>query len=216
MRLSPPAPALALLLAIPLAAQEAPAPEAPPAETPAPAAEPPAAASRAEPAPAKARPAPRATPPAGSATSTTATPTPRPPAAVPLNERTAVLGVLDKRLGTTAEFTLKPGERFRFGRLSGILRSCERTQPHERPQSGAFVQVAETPTPRQGQPAPQPRLVFSGWIFAESPSLNPFQHPVYDVWLKSCTMRFPDAPPIPKAPAGKKGAKPRPAAKTEG
>jgi hypothetical protein len=124
--------------------------------------------------------------------------------------------VLDKRLGTTAEFTLKPGERFRFGRLAGILRSCERTQPHELPQSGAFVQVAETAAARQGQPAPQPRLVFSGWIFAESPSLNPFQHPVYDVWLKSCTMRFPDGPPIPKAPGGKKGAKPKPAAATEG
>jgi hypothetical protein len=121
------------------------------------------------------------------------------PAETPLDERTAVLGALDKRQGTTAEFTLKPGERFAFGRLQGILRSCERTQPHELPQSGAFVQLSETPAPRQGQPAAAPRLIFSGWLFAESPSLNPMRHPVYDVWLKSCTMRFPDGPPIPRA-----------------
>lgn len=137
-----------------------------------------------------------------------------PPTAVPARPRAndagsdpvAVLGALDKRLGTTAEFSLKPGERFSFGRLSGILRSCERTQPFERPQSAAFVQVVEQPPERVGQPAAAPATRFSGWLFAESPSLNPFMHPVYDVWLKSCTMRFPDGPKAPaasRAPTGK-------------
>jgi hypothetical protein len=119
-------------------------------------------------------------------------------------ERTAVIAVLDKRLGTTAAFTLKPGERFAFGRISGVLRTCERTQPFERTQSAAFVQVAEQLPAAQNQPAPKPKLVFSGWLFAESPSLNPFVHPVYDVWLKSCTMRFPDGPKPPSTSAGKK------------
>lgn len=116
-------------------------------------------------------------------------------------DRVAVLGALDKRLGTTAEFRLRPGERFRFGRLEGIYHSCERTQPHEPPQSGAFVQLMETPPARRGEPAGRPVRVFSGWLFAESPSLNPFVHPVYDVWLKSCTMRFPEGP----APARRSG-----------
>jgi hypothetical protein len=118
--------------------------------------------------------------------------------------REAVIGVLDKRLGRTEFFTLKPGERFRFGDLSGVLRTCERTAPWERPtQSGAFVQVAETPRQiRRGDRAAQPRMIFSGWLFAESPSLNPMRHPVYDVWLKSCAMRFPDTPPPATAAAG--------------
>lgn len=124
-------------------------------------------------------------------------------------ERTALIAVLDKRLGTTADFTLKPGERFAFGRISGVLRTCERTQPFERTQSAAFIQVAEQPPAAQNQPAPPPKLLFSGWLFAESPSLNPFVHPVYDVWLKSCTMRFPDGPRPPSTSAGKK--KPSPA-----
>ena len=169
------APLAALLLAAPLSAQ--PAKEAP-------------APKQAVPAP-KAAPAPTA--------ATTAAPAPR--RATAPGERTAVIGVLDKRLGTTGEFTLKPGERFSFGRISGILRTCERTQPHERPQSGAFVQVVERPLTLQGQPQAPLKTVFSGWLFAESPSLNPFVHPVYDVWLKSCTMRFPDGP----GPAGNAG-----------
>ena len=125
--------------------------------------------------------------------------------AAPGSERTAVLAALDKRLGTTAEFTLKPGERFTFGRLSGVLRNCERTQPFERKQSAAFVQLVETPATPQGRPATKPVLIFSGWLFAESPSLNPVVHPVYDVWLKSCTMRFPDGPSVPSSSGGRKG-----------
>lgn len=121
---------------------------------------------------------------------------------------TAVIAALDKRLGTTAEFTLTPGERFTFGRLSGVMQSCERTQPFERKQSAAFVQVVEQPTALQGQAKPAVRTVFSGWLFAESPSLNPFVHPVYDVWLKSCTMRFPDGPKPPKAAPRSSSRKP--------
>lgn len=152
---------------------------------------------------AAAKPAPRAT----TTTRPVATPAP--------TNRTAVIGVLDKRLGTTAEFTLKPGERFSFGRIAGILQTCDKTQPFERPQSAAFVQVAETPAPVQGKPQGAAKSIFSGWLFAESPSLNPFVHPVYDVWLKSCTMRFPDGPKAPSSStgnsSGRKAPKPAPA-----
>jgi|FEC22Drversion2_1045045.scaffolds.fasta_scaffold00139_16 hypothetical protein len=128
------------------------------------------------------------------------------------DDRVAVLAALDKRLGTSAEFRLRPGERFRFGRLEGIYHGCERTEPHEPPQSGAFVQLMETPPARRGQPAGAPVRVFSGWLFAESPSLNPFVHPVYDVWLRSCTMRFPDGP----APARRSGGTTRSGAQPKG
>ena len=199
--------AAALLLAAgAIHAQEA-APEAPAAEPVAePAPAPVEAPAKAAPAPAKA--APAAAPPAGARTTVTPAAPARPArsgaAAVPLNQRVAVIAVLDKRLGTTANFTLKPGEGFRFGHISGLLRSCETTQPFERKQSAAFVQVADQPRVAGGGKAPAPKLVFSGWMFAESPSLNPFVHPVYDVWLKSCTMHFPDGPKPPSSSTGKR------------
>jgi len=190
-------------------AQEAEAPQAPPAEAapaptvsapsdPLPERSPPERPIPERPVPEKLpqrEPATGAQPSAPAAAPKASAPQARRPAAP--TERTAVIAVLDKRLGTTADFTLNPGQRFAFGRLSGVLQTCERTQPHERPQSGAFVQVIEQPPGRANQAPPKPRLVFSGWLFAESPSLNPFIHPVYDVWLKSCTMRFPDGPPAP-------------------
>ncbi|TPE62456.1 DUF2155 domain-containing protein [Sandaracinobacter neustonicus] len=168
----------------------------------------PATPEAAKAAPAKAAPA-KAAPVQRPAATTRATPQP-----TPMSERTAVIGVLDKRLGTTGEFTLKPGERFSFGRIAGVLQGCEKTQPFERPQSAAFVQVSETPARLQGKPQEPVKRVFSGWLFAESPSLNPFVHPVYDVWLKSCTMRFPDGPKAASSATGSAGkaTRSRPAA----
>ena len=57
--------------------------------------------------------------------------------------------------------------------------------------------------------------VFSGWMFRESPSLNVVEHPVYDVWVKDCTMRFPgeEGPAAPgKDASAKPAARPAPAA----
>lgn len=108
----------------------------------------------------------------------------------------AVIGILNKRLATTEELRVRPGQQFRSGTLRGIMHACERTAPWEpRQEEGAFVQIIEQPLPKTRTEAPpKPRTLFSGWLFARSPSLNPLRHPVYDVWLKSCTMDFPDGP----------------------
>lgn len=127
--------------------------------------------------------------------------------ATPLAERVAVLGLLNKRNNVSQEIKLKPGEAREIGPVIIRLSSCERTAPWELPQeTGAFVQVDIR---ERGQA--QHRRVFSGWLFKESPSLNVVEHPVYDVWVKDCTMRFPgeEGPAAPSAsPSG--AATPRP------
>ena len=107
--------------------------------------------------------------------------------ATPLAERVAVLGLLNKRNNVSQEIKLKPGESREIGPVIIRLSSCERTAPWELPQeTGAFVQVDIR---ERGEA--QHKRVFSGWLFKESPSLNVVEHPVYDVWVKDCTMRFP-------------------------
>lgn len=108
----------------------------------------------------------------------------------PMAERVAVLGLLNKRNGESREVTLKPGQAVRVGDVVMRLSACERTAPWEaEPLTGAFVQMGVRGADRQW------RRVFSGWLFKERPALNVVQHPVYDVWAKSCTMSFPDAGP---------------------
>ena len=116
----------------------------------------------------------------------------------PMAERVATLGFLNKRNGLTRDLELRPGQSIRIGRAIVRLRACERTAPWElTPEQGAFVQllVNERPPNRSGDD--QWKRVFSGWLFRESPSLNVVEHPIYDVWVKSCAMSFPgeeDAP----------------------
>ncbi|ASK88730.1 hypothetical protein SPHFLASMR4Y_01984 [Sphingorhabdus sp. SMR4y] len=110
----------------------------------------------------------------------------------PMAERVATLGFLNKRNGLTRDLELRPGQSIRIGRAIVRLRACERTAPWElTPEQGAFVQllVNDRPSNRSGED--QWKRVFSGWLFRESPSLNVVEHPIYDVWVKSCAMSFP-------------------------
>jgi len=137
----------------------------------------------------------------------------------PLAERVATLGLLNKRNNLTRDLKLKPGEALRVDNVIVKLAACERTAPWEDPpETGAFVQVfvEERATVREQLAW---HKVFSGWLFRNAPSLNVVEHPVYDVWVKDCAMRFPgeEASPAaaasaskPAKPAGKPSAAPSP------
>lgn len=104
----------------------------------------------------------------------------------PMAERVAVIGLLNKRNGVSRDLTMKPGQALRVGDTIVRLRACEKTAPWEQEQlTGAFVQLDVKGADNLW------RRAFSGWLFKERPALNVVQHPVYDVWAKSCTMSFP-------------------------
>jgi hypothetical protein len=108
----------------------------------------------------------------------------------PMGERVATIGLLNKRNGLYRDLVMKPGEARRIGDVVVRLKACETTAPWEPEKlTGSFVQVIV----RSGEDSW--RKVFSGWLFKESPSLNVVEHPIYDVWTKDCTMRFPETGP---------------------
>ena len=114
----------------------------------------------------------------------------------PMAQRVAVLGILNKRNGIVQNVALHPGQSARWKDVIVRLRACEATAPWEEEKlTGAFVQVDVH------QPDKSWKRVFSGWLYKESPSLNVVEHPIYDVWPKSCEMTYPAGPPAPAAPA---------------
>ena len=118
------------------------------------------------------------------------------PGVTPMAERVAVLGLLNKRNGIVRDLTLRPGQAIRFKDVVVRLRACETTAPWETQKlTGAFIQVDVQRSDERWA------RVFSGWVYKESPSLNVVEHPVYDVWPKSCAMSFPAGPAAPAAPA---------------
>lgn len=108
----------------------------------------------------------------------------------PMAERVAIVGFLNKRNGQARDLVMKPGQAYRVGGAIVRLRACEQTAPWEEDQlTGAFLQLDVEGTDRRW------RRAFSGWVFKERPALNVVQSPLYDVWPKSCTMRFPTVGP---------------------
>lgn len=109
----------------------------------------------------------------------------------PMAQRIAVIGVLNKRNGLTRDLTMKPGEALRLGDAIVRLQACDASAPWENLQEvGAFVQLDVRSSADNKW-----RRAFSGWLFRERPDRNVVEHPIYDVWVKSCAMEWPETGP---------------------
>jgi hypothetical protein len=113
----------------------------------------------------------------------------------------AVMQAVDKLTAETLRFETKVGEPVRFKGLILTVRACETTATDEvTPDNVAYLEVQSQPMNGPGHAAAPPRQVFKGWMFASSPGLHPFEHPIYDVWLIACKT----AAPVVEAPAAAK------------
>lgn len=93
----------------------------------------------------------------------------------------AVLDALDKITAKVTRIELQQDKPIRFGTLDITLRSCHANPPEEAPETAAFLEISETKNLKTAR-------LFTGWMFASSPSLSALDHPVYDVWVVSCRM----------------------------
>jgi hypothetical protein len=120
---------------------------------------------------------------------------PPPPAGPkPVRSPAAVLQALDKVTAETMRFAAKVGQPVRYKNLVFVVKACESTGlGGPSPQESAYVVIDFAPLGAEGIAAPPPRQVFKGWMFANSPGLNPFQHPTYDAWLITCMAAAPPA-----------------------
>ena len=98
-----------------------------------------------------------------------------------ISETIAELSVLDKVSSKNTNIKIRVGEEFKFQNLSIKVLKCYNSRFDDDPEVTAFMQVIDKTTTNNDKV-----FVFNGWTFASSPSIRPFDHPVYDVWLKKC------------------------------
>jgi hypothetical protein len=119
-------------------------------------------------------------------------PPPPPPPPVPLRSPAAVIQALDKVTAETMRFAAPVGKPIRYKNLVFVVKACETTGlGGAAPRASAYVVIDSAPLPSGGVAPPTPREVFKGWMFANSPGLHAFEHPVYDAWLISCMAAAP-------------------------
>jgi hypothetical protein len=123
-----------------------------------------------------------------------AKPPPLPPAPKPVRSPAAIIQALDKVTAETMRFAAPVGKPVRYKNLVFLVRACESTGlGGASPNASAYVMVDNAPLASEGVAPPPPKQVFKGWMFANSPGLNPLQSPIYDAWLIACMASPPPA-----------------------
>ena len=89
--------------------------------------------------------------------------------------------ILDKISSKNTLIKLKNGELINFKDLSIKILKCKNSEFDDDPEITAYMQVKDLTDENNNEV-----FVFNGWMFSSSPSITPFDHPVYDVWLIKC------------------------------
>ena len=89
--------------------------------------------------------------------------------------------ILDKISSKNTLVKLKNGELKKFNDLLIKSLKCKNSEFDDNPEITAYLQVRDLMDKNNNEV-----FVFNGWMFSSSPSITPFDHPVYDLWLVSC------------------------------
>ena len=89
--------------------------------------------------------------------------------------------ILDKISSKNILVKLKNGEEKKYKDLLIKSMKCKNSEFDDNPEITAYIQVSDLTNKNKDDV-----FVFNGWMFSSSPSITPFDHPVYDIWLVSC------------------------------
>ena len=89
--------------------------------------------------------------------------------------------ILDKISSKNELVNLTNGEEIVYKDLAIKSMKCTNSELDDNPEIKAYIQVRDLTTNDNDKV-----YVFNGWMFSSSPSIAPFDHPVYDIWLVDC------------------------------
>ena len=89
--------------------------------------------------------------------------------------------ILDKISSKNILVKLKNGEAKKYKDLLIKSMKCKNSEFDDNPEITTYLQVKDNKISNNDEV-----FVFNGWTFSSSPSLKPFDHPLYDIWLTKC------------------------------
>ena len=90
--------------------------------------------------------------------------------------------ILDKVSSKNYKVKISIGEEKVFKNISIKPLKCKNSEFDDNPEIIAYLQVKDLKDTDNDEV-----FVFNGWTFSSSPSINTFDHPVYDIWLIKCS-----------------------------
>jgi len=98
-----------------------------------------------------------------------------------INGRFTEIKILDKVSSKSNLLKLKVGEEKKFRNLLIKSLKCKKSEFDDNPEITAYIQVKDLINTDNDEV-----FIFNGWTFLSSPTINAFDHPVYDIWLTKC------------------------------
>ena len=89
--------------------------------------------------------------------------------------------ILDKISSKNTLIKLKNGKETKFKDLLIKSFKCKNSEFDDNPEITAYIQAKDLTVKNKDEV-----FIFNGWMFSSSPSITPFDHPVYDIWLVGC------------------------------
>jgi len=89
--------------------------------------------------------------------------------------------ILDKVSSKNELLKIKIGKNIKYKDISIKALKCKNSEFDDNPEITAYLQVKDLNNKSNDEV-----FVFNGWTFSSSPTINPFDHPVYDIWLTKC------------------------------
>ena len=95
--------------------------------------------------------------------------------------KTVDIKILDKLSSKNRLIKIKIGENYIFKNLSLKVLKCKNSKFDDNPEITSYLQVKDLNNKNNNEV-----FVFNGWTFSSSPSIQVFDHPVYDLWILKC------------------------------
>ncbi len=100
---------------------------------------------------------------------------------VNISSKNTSIKILDKISSKNELVNLINGEEIIYKDLAIKSMKCTNSEYDDNPEIKAYIQVRDL-----NKNDIDKVFVFNNWMFSSSPSIMPFDHPVYDIWLVDC------------------------------
>ena len=95
----------------------------------------------------------------------------------------AIIQVLNKTNAKSEIFEIDINKKTNIGSLKLTIHKCWQAPLEQRPESKMLVEISEADSSQKNS---QEKRIFYGWMFASSPSISSFEHPIYDITAINC------------------------------
>ena len=90
------------------------------------------------------------------------------------------LQILDKITAQIKTIEINVNDTYEYSTLKIEIYACYKRPPEEIPEDFVLLRIFDTLEKKYSD------KIFQGWMISSSPSATPFEHPIYDVWIKEC------------------------------